>query len=155
MLGYWGRKATSSFCSFCKLSCWLASVFFPEAISCLLFVQLHVEYNCILFFGQLLLTTAFSQVLFRLAAYLFTLEFLCDWSSPPSVPTLAGLALPLPEHRTAALTVLFLGGVHLAMAGVYLGNTAALLEVSPILVCPWDVSLKHRHFLLYITAAFN
>lgn len=109
---------------------------FLKQISCLLFVQLHVEYNCVLFFGQSLLTTAFSQVLFRLAAYLFTLEFLCVWSSPPSVPTSAGLALPLPGHRTAALTVLFLGGVHLAMASVYLGNIAALLEVSPMLACP-------------------
>lgn len=52
------------------------------------------------------------------------------------MPTSAGLALPLPGHRTAVLTVLFLGGVHLAMASVYLGNIAALLEVSPMLACP-------------------
>lgn len=39
-------------------------------------------------------------------------------------------------EQPLSLCVLFLGGVHLAMASVYLGNIAVLLEVSPMLACP-------------------
>lgn len=93
------------------------------------------EYKCVLFFDQLLLTTASGK-----SCPGFELIFIhCGgalWARVAHLGCQLSAGLALPEHNTATFRVPFLGGVHLSAASVYIGSAADLLEVSPVLVCP-------------------